>query len=126
LGSKNFIDWVRSTFLSVKRTEREIPQLKELKPRPEIEKIVEEVAKHFKVPAERILKSGRKQNVGRDVAIYLSRELSGLSGKALGRHFGGVSGASITMRFNGIVHSLKKDRKLTENIKLLKQKILNT
>jgi putative transposase len=125
LGSKNFIEWIGSSFLSSKKSEREIPQLKELKPRPDVETIVEEVAKHFSVTAERILTSGRKRNVERDVAIYLSRELSGLSGKALGQRFGGVSGAGITMRFNRIVRSLKKDRKLAEKIKLLYDKLTN-
>ena len=125
LGPKNFIEWVGSTFLSAKKKDREVPQLKELKPRPEVETIVEEVAKHFKVTVDRILTSGRKRNVERDIAIYLSRELSGLSGQTLGRRFGGVSGASITMRFNRIVRSMQEDRKLTENIKLLRHKITN-
>ena len=126
LGSKNFIEWVGSTFLSVKKKDREVPQLKELKPRPGVETIVEEVAKHFKVTPERILTSGRKLNVERDVEIYLSRELSGLSGQALGRRLGGVSGASITMRFNWIARALQKDHKLTESIKWLRHKITNS
>jgi putative transposase len=125
LGSKNFIQWVGSTFLSAKKIDQEIPQLKELKPRPDAETIVEEVAKHFKVPAGRILTKGRKRNVERDVAVYLSRGLSGLSCQALGRHFGGVSGAGITMQFNRVARSLQKDHKLAENIKLLCNKLTN-
>ena len=126
LGSRHFSEWVRGTFLSERKTDREIPQLKELKPRPEVEMIVEEVAKHFNVAPEHILVSGRKRNIGRDVAIYLSRELSSMSGRHLGRYFGGVSGANITMRFNGIAHSLKKDRKLIKDIKYLRNKITNS
>jgi putative transposase len=126
LGSKSFIDWVGGTFLSSKKSEREIPQLKELKPRPDVETIVEEVAKHFSVTAERILTSGRKRSVERDIAIYLSRKLSGLSGEALGRRFGGVTGAGITMAFNRIARSLQKDRKLTKNIKLLYDELTNS
>ena len=126
LGSKGFVEWVRSTFLSGKKTDREIPQLKELRPRPEVEKIIEEVAKHFKVTAESILARDRKRNAERGVAIYLSRELSGLSGQALGRHFGGVSGANITMRFNKVSRSLKNDKKLAKHIKSLRQKITNS
>jgi len=107
LGSKNFIEWVGSTFLSAKKKDREVPQLRELKPRPEVEMIVEKVANHFKVTAESILTSGRKRNVERDVAIYLSRELSGLSGQALGQRFG-ISGAGITMRYNRIARCAKR------------------
>jgi len=107
-------------------TDREIPQLKELRPRPEVEEIIEDVAEHFKVTAESILERDRKRNAERAVAIYLSRELSGLSGQALGRHFGGVSGANITMRFNKVSRSLKKDKKLAKHIKSLRQKITNS
>ncbi|MCJ7778062.1 MAG: transposase [Sedimentisphaerales bacterium] len=126
LGPKHFIEWVKSTFLSERKTDREIPQLKELKPRPDVETIVEEVAKHFKVTPEHILISGCKHNIGRDVAIYLSREFSRLSCQQLGRYFGGISGANITMRFNSIAHSIKKDRKLTKDITYLRNKIINS
>jgi putative transposase len=126
LGPEHFIEWIKSTFLSSKKADREIPQLKELEPRPKVETIVEEVAKYFKVTPEHILIRGRKRNMGRDVAIYLSRELSGSSGKHLGRYFGGISGANITMRFNSIARSLKKGRKLTKDITYLRNKITNS
>ena len=126
LGSKSFVEWIGSTFLSARKKDREVPQLKELKPRPEVEAIVEEVAKHFKATAECILTSGCKRNVERDVAIYLSRELSGLSGQALGRHFGGITGAGITMGCNRIARAMQKDRRLVKNIKLLRRKITNS
>lgn len=126
LGPKDFVEWIRRTFLSEKKTDREIPQLKELKPRPEVETIIEEVAKHFKVTAESILERGRKRNVERAVAIYLSRESSGLSCQALGRHFGGISGANVTMQSKRIVQASKSDRKLARNIRQLRQKLANS
>lgn len=126
LGPKSFIEWVAGTFLSPKKKDREIPQLKALKPRPQVQTIIEEVAKHYNVTSERILTRGQKRNVERDVAIYLAKELSGLSGETLGRHFGGVTGANITMRCNCIAGSLKNDRKLAKNIELLRQKISNS
>jgi len=126
LGPKGFVEWIGSTFLSGKKTDREIPRLKQLRPRPEVRTIVGEVAKYFEITPERLVICGRKRNVERDVAIYLSRELSGLSGQALGRYFGGISGANITMRANRIVQSLKNDRRLAKNIKLLRQKIGNS
>ncbi|OHB73758.1 MAG: hypothetical protein A2Z25_00745 [Planctomycetes bacterium RBG_16_55_9] len=126
MGSKNFIEWVRGAFLSGKKKDREIPQLKELKPRPKVETIIEEVAKHFEVTGECFLTIGRKRNVERDVAIYLSRELGGLSGQALGGRFGGISGAGITMGCNRIARAMRKDRRLAKNINLLCRKIMNS
>ena len=125
LGSKTFITWVGSTFLSPKKKDREVPKLKELKPHPEVEAVVEAVAKHYKVTVAQILTSGQKNNMARDVAIYLSRELSGLSGQDLGWRFGGVSGASITMQCKRVARCAEKDRKLTKKIKTLRNKIVN-
>ena len=125
LGPKRFVEWVGSTFLSGKKSDREIPQLKELRPHPDVNTIVEKVAKHFTVTAEQILAPGRKRNIERDVAIYLSRKFSGLSGQALGGSFGGISGANITMRFNKVAQALKKDRNLAKHVKSLQQRITN-
>ena len=91
LGPKGFVEWIGSTFLSGKKTDREIPRLKQLRPRPEVRTILGEVAKYFEITPERLVICGRKRNIERDVAIYLSRELSGLSGQALGRYFWGIS-----------------------------------
>lgn len=61
--------------------------------------------------SELILQKGKKGNLARDVAIYLSREMIGESGVALGQHFG-ISGAGVTVRHGIIANKIKKDRKL--------------
>ncbi len=52
-------------------------------------------------------KKGKKRNVARDVAIYLSREMTGESCVTLGHYFGGISGAGITVRYNHITKKIK-------------------
>ena len=74
--------------------------MRELKPRINIEKIVEAVGREFNCEIETILCKGRKRNVARDVAIYLARVLSGETGKKMREYFGNISGDAITRRNN--------------------------
>jgi REP element-mobilizing transposase RayT len=120
LGDTEFVNWVKNTFLSKREDEKEIPQLKKLKPRVTPEIIVENVSKAFNTGVEKIRKKGLKRNKAREVAIYLSRELSRLSCNELGNFFGGVSGALITMMNRRIIEEIDRNRllkKKTENIK---------
>ncbi len=126
LGSKSFIQWVKDTFLSAGRRDREIPDLKTLKPRPPVEAIIRAVAEGLRATPERILTRGRKCNRARDIAIYLSRELSGLSCQELGRRFGGLSGAAITMRHNLVGRQMVKDRRLMKDVSQVRKRLTNS
>jgi hypothetical protein len=125
LGSPNFVTWIKETYLSIQPDENEIPQLRELKPRIEIDKIVAAVCREFDCKIETILQKGRKRNVARDIAIYLARVLSGEKGKNLGAYFGNISGAAITGRYNFIAEQIEKNRQLRNRIKRLKNQIMN-
>lgn len=59
------------------------------------------------------------------IAIYLARDLSGVSGKELGIFFGGISGAAITMKYNQINAELMRNKKLRDKITNLKKQFLN-
>lgn len=125
LGSERFVQWVKDAFLSARGGDREIPNLKTLRPRPDVEKIVDSVAKHLQTSPEYILARGHKRNRARDIAVYLSRELSGLSCQELGRHFGGVCGAAITMRHRHVTRALTGNRRLARDLARLRRRILN-
>jgi hypothetical protein len=125
LGDTDFVNWVKDTFLSMREDEKEIPQLKKLKPRVTPEIIVEQVSKVFKIEDAKILKKGLKRNKAREVAIYLTRELSRLSCKDLGVFFGGVSGALITMMNKRIVEEIDKNRTLKRKVEKIKNQIFN-
>ncbi len=59
------------------------------------------------------------------MAIYLARDLSGLSGKKLGEYFGGISGAAITMRYKQFLSKLCQDKQLQQLVRRTKSSILN-
>lgn len=125
LGSPDFVIWIKEIFLSTRSDENEIPQLRELKPRINIDQIVEAVCREFNCEIEIILQKGRKRNVARDVAIYLVRVLSGEKGKNIGEYFGNISGAAITRRYNCLVKQIENNKRFRNRIQRLKHKIVN-
>ena len=68
---------------------------------------------------------GRKNNKVRAIAMYLARDLSGVSGKGLGAFFDGISGAAITMNYNQMNAELLRNKKLSDQIATLKMQLLN-
>jgi len=125
LGDADFVIWVKETFLSGSGDEKEIPQLKRLKPKVALEKVVQAVSEEFDCSQEQILSKGRKKNKAREVAIYLARDMSGWSGKDLGLYFGGVSGALIPIMANRIAQEALRHRHFKRRIDKIKKRIFN-
>ena len=61
----------------------------------------------------------------RAIAMYLARDLSGVSCKDLGAFFDGISGAAITMKYNQMNAELIRNKKLGDKIATLKKQLLN-
>jgi hypothetical protein len=125
LGGANFVNWIKQEFLNKDSDIKERPQLRSLKPRITPEDLIAVVCEEFYCERETILKKGKKRNLARDLAIYLSREMTGESGVALGRYFGGISGAGIVVRYNHIANKIETDRKLKGRVNRIRKKIIN-
>ena len=105
--------------------EKEIPQLKRLKPKVSLEKILQVVSDEFGCGKEKILEKGRKKNKARALAIYLARDLSGTTCSKLGDFFGGVSGAAITVGYNKIVGEMVGDKRLKRKVGKIKARLID-
>ena len=55
------------------------------------------MCEEFGYNQEQIITKGRKKNKACEVAMYIARDMTGITYKHLGEYFGGVSGALITM-----------------------------
>ena len=125
LGDIDFVNWVKDTFLSTRNDEKEIPQLKRLKPKVSLKKILQAVSDEFGCSKEKIREKGRKNNKSREIAIYLARDLSGATCSELGDFFGGVSGAAITVRYNKVAEEMAGDKRLKRKVDKIKDQIFN-
>lgn len=125
LGSQDFVNWVKKSFLSDRSDEKEIPQLTRLKPLIREETVVRAVVNEFGCDHESMLRKGKKKNIPRDVSIYLARDLTGGTCKMLGQFFGGISGAAVTVRYNQISKELQANPALKRRVDLLRRRIVN-
>ena len=66
------------------------------------------MCEEFGYNQEQIITKGRKENKACEVAMYIARDMTGITYKDLGEYFGGVSGALITMMHNRIADESKK------------------
>ena len=64
------------------------------------------------------------KNKAREVAIYIARDMTGITCKDLGEYFGGVSGALITMMHNRITDESKRNKRLKGRINNIRNQIL--
>lgn len=125
LGDVGFVEWVKETFLSERGDEKEIPQLRELSPRPSIEKILKIIRDELGCSKEEILERDRKRNICREIAIYVTRDMSGLKCKEMGKYFGGISGAAITMSYKKMAKEIAMNRKLERKVRKIIRRIFN-
>lgn len=125
LGSSDFVQWVKNTFLVIMTGEKEISELRKIGPLIEPKVIVEQVSENFKCDIDSILQKGRKNNIARDVAIYLSKKLSGETSIKLGEYFGNISGANITGRSNYIQKEIEKTKRLKTRVNKLCKLIID-
>ena len=85
LKELDFVNWIKETFLSSRKEDKEIPQLKKIIPSLTPEAVVSEVCKKFAIDKKAVIKKGMKRNKTRDISIYLSRNHSGITCKELGQ-----------------------------------------
>jgi len=89
--------------------ERDLPKIT-------ADSIIEIVCQHYQVKRKDVLGEDRRQNIAlaRQVAMFLCREMLGLSYPALGRSFGGKDHSTV-------IYSVKKIKELQEDGKEMKQ-----
>jgi hypothetical protein len=119
LGSPDFVDWVKQTFLKPKPDDNELSGLADLKPRPSVNQVVQRVADSLGCSIDHIICKGKRQNVARDVAIYIARETTGQGAVDLGHYFGGVKGQTISMCCTRVKKAMENSKSLERNINRL-------
>jgi len=112
LGSDDFIELIKDTYIDRKKRDRNLPALKQLIKCPDIKDVYQEVAMHF----------DGKVSFSKKATLYLFHKYSGKPLKEIGMFFGiGESAVSDSSRNFG--KFLKKDRRLRQQIELLRDRL---
>ena len=126
LGGSEFADWIRDNFLDSNQEIEEIPQVKWLRAQPTIDVIAKKTAAEFGCDLSHIREKAKRNNVARNVAVFLSKNYGDSPVKELAKYFGNVSSASICMVSSKVEKMLKKDGKLRNRTQSILGKINNT
>lgn len=91
-----------------------------------VESIINEVSHYYSISKQDILGKKRVKEIvmPRQVAMYLSRELTNLSFPKIGEHFGNKNHTTIIHAYEKISDALKIDTVLQEDIQHLKKRFL--
>ncbi len=90
-----------------------------------IEQIIQMTAKHYNVPEERFMKKDRKKHVAlaRQVAMYLSVELTNHSTVNIGLHFGGRDHTTVIYAHRMINQKMGNDKTFKNKIQELRKRL---
>jgi REP element-mobilizing transposase RayT len=112
LGNDDFINDIKERHLNHKRTNRDVPALKEFADRPTIDQIAAEVEKVF----------GNEPALSRRIKLYLCHRYTGKRLKDIGEYFK-VTESGVSQARHRVAVALEKDKKLSVIVEKIKQKI---
>jgi putative transposase len=123
LGSKEFLNLIKEKFF-LKKMDDEIPQAKGLA--PNVDRIKKLICQTYRIKEDQLLQSKRGvYNEPRNVAIYLTRQLTGESLKRIAEHYRIKKYSSASSVVERMKSMMVVDRKLRKHIENLKAKLLD-
>ena len=118
IGSNLFVDKIKEMFFSNK-THEEVPESRFLA--PDVDRIVEEVCKYYKVTRDDILVSKRGHfNEPRNVAIYLIRCIRNDTLKGVGKAFGIDKNSTVGSVVERVKREMEKNKNISKRVENLK------
>ncbi|MEE0876826.1 MAG: chromosomal replication initiator protein DnaA, partial [Fibrobacteraceae bacterium] len=94
--------------------------------RVNVNAIIQAVSQHFDIPADKLIEKGRgtqEVSKARQVAMYLTKELSTLSLQGIGQHFGGRDHATVIHANKSVKQYIEMDPTFAREIETLKNNI---
>jgi chromosomal replication initiator protein len=126
IGDDSFKEWIKKTFLERKAEEHEIPEAGKRETGPPAEQIVDIVKAWYKVE-DQDLKCRRRgiRNEPRQVAVFLCRQMSGLSLNEIKILFDMGAYTTASMAIQSIKNRLTVEQRFRRRIEKIKKKILD-
>ena len=110
-------------FLGKIKTHEELPQIKRLREQVPIDRIIKTCCSYYEKKETELLRRGKDKRE-RQIAIYLSKILSGRKNVEVGSFFG-IKGPAVSGAIKAIERKLDKDKKLKKEIEELRGRLIN-
>ncbi|MFQ5863738.1 MAG: chromosomal replication initiator protein DnaA [bacterium] len=90
-----------------------------------IEEIQRTISQHFDIPDDMLRAKTRKKEIAyvRQLAMYLTKELTKYSLKTIGLHFGGRDHSTVIHAIQCIENQIREDKRVWDDVQTLKSKI---
>ena len=121
LGSEKFKTTIRR-LLNRMKPDEEIPQMKSLREKVSIDKVIKVCCNYYAKNKEELLKKGKGKEERR-AAIYLSKILSNEKNVEIGRYFR-IRGSTVSEALKGVEARIKRDVNFQKEIEVLKEKLV--
>jgi putative transposase len=115
LGKEDFLQRLKDRLEHRKEQHREVPALRQLRRRPEVNTILDGVAKAYRRSKEELLQRGRRGNEARAVAMVIIWDCCGLRLREVAELFGGAGYTAVAQT---VARTREKDRKNKLRFKL--------
>ncbi len=122
LGGKKFKAKV-TKFLGKIKAHDELPQIKRLRSQVSVDRIIKTCCSYYGKKEAKLLRRGKDKRE-RQIAIYLSKILSGRKNIEVGSFFG-IKGPAVSGAIKAIERKLDKDKKLKKEIEELRGRLIN-
>lgn len=122
LGAKRFKEKA-ARLIGKMKVDGELPQLKRLRDTVPTDKTINVCCIHFDKKREELLKRG-KGNREKQVALYLSKILSGQKNIEVGNYFG-IKGPAVSGVIKAVEEILRREKALRIEVEQLKEKVIN-
>ncbi len=122
LGGARFWQEAKERFQEV-RKDREIPTLRQVHQKRDIEAIVREVATFYRLSHEKICKKGRPPHPATQVAMYLSRKKTDLTLNEIAVFFGGRHYTAVSVAHRRVGERRQRDSGFHQELNQIEKKI---
>ncbi|QPJ62783.1 MAG: transposase [Candidatus Nitronauta litoralis] len=123
LGDEGFMEKMKQRVADIEAGTEEIPQGRKAQGEIGIKTVIRVVRREFKVPLSALMESKRGElNMARNMALYLSWELTGLTQREIAETFGARSYRTVASHHFRIKNEMNKDKKLKRLADKLRKK----
>jgi hypothetical protein len=122
LGEERFWEGVRKRVEKLKEG-GEVPGLREVQRKTDVQRIVRKVASFYGVSDEDITQTGRPGHPGTQVALYLARKKTDLSLNEIGSLFGGRHYTAVSVAFRRVETKRQQDRRFDRELSKIERKV---
>ena len=112
LGDEEFVKMVKENYLQSVEPDRDLPALRELSEKPEIEDIMRAAESAF----------AKQPRLARNIALFLCHRCSGKTLKYIGKHFG-IGESAVSQSSRRMATIIDKDKKLKKQIQKVKSQL---